>query len=279
MLAKPAPSPDVVTRRRRQLRNSMGQRPFRRKAPWILVPAAVAAVAAGLVIAPGRFGNAPPPMTSARDVLLVAATTAARTHEEPGKYWHVTVTQNGQQREEYWYQRDGQLWIKGEGLKGEGKLTKLISKPEPFAIGPLRMTFDELRQLPADENALYTQLRSAVADSHLRTSAGPLSDAQEDGAATETLISLISEAPVSPEVRAGAYRALAARPGVQDLGDADGGRRLQVQVTDGTDTIVVDPNTAHVHNTSSWVPLTGGIMSSDGNVTIDTEWTDDLPAE
>ncbi|MER6943730.1 hypothetical protein ABT294_06870 [Nonomuraea sp. NPDC000554] len=212
------------------------------------------------------------------DILLVAATTAARTPEGSGTYWHITVTKNGRQQAQYWYRRDGQSWIKGEGLKGEGKLVK-FGEPAPFMIGPLRMTFEELRQLPDDGNALYTRLRTAVADSDLRTSAGPLNDAQEDGATVESLVSLVGEAPISPEVRAAAYRALAARPGVQDLGDADGGRRLQVPVSDGTDTVVVDPDTAQVRNTSAWVPLTGGIVHTDGNVTIDTEWTDDLPAE
>ncbi|MGW5685717.1 hypothetical protein [Nonomuraea sp. NPDC003754] len=87
----------------------------------------------------------------------------------------------------------------------------------------------------------------------------------------------ISEAPVSPEVRAAAYRALAARPGVQDLGDADGGRRLQVPVLDGQETLTIDPETGQLRNTSVWAPLTGGTAHSSGPVTIATEWTDRLP--
>lgn len=276
LLTKPEPSPDVVARRRQELRRSMRRRTPRIGLRWVLVPTAAAAVAAALVIVPGHVGNSPP-VSGARDVLLVAATTAERTPEGAGTYWHITISQEGKPQQEYWYLKDGQVWIKGEGLKGEGKLTHFTDKPQPFAIGPLQMTFEELRQLPTDENGLYEKLKSAVADSDLRTSAGKLSDEQQEGATMETLLSLISEAPVSPEVRAAAYRALAARPGAQDLGDADGGRRLQVPVLDGQETLIIDPETGQLRSTSVWAPLIGGIARSDGPVTIATEWTDQLP--
>ncbi|MFF5212668.1 CU044_5270 family protein [Streptosporangium sp. NPDC000396] len=276
LLAKPDPSPDVVARRRQELRHSMRRRTPRVGLRWVLVPAAAAAVAAALVIVPGHVGNSPS-ASGARDVLLVAATTAERAPEGAGTYWHITITQEGKPQQEYWYKKDGQFWLKGEGLKGEGKLTQFADKPQPFAIGPLQMTFEALRQLPTDENGLYEKLKSAVADGDLRTSAGRLSDEQQEGATMETLLSLISEAPVSPEVRAAAYRALAARPGVQDLGDADGGRRLQVPVLDGQETLTIDPETGQLRNTSVWAPLTGGTAHSSGPVTIATEWTDQLP--
>ncbi|MEU7900241.1 CU044_5270 family protein [Nonomuraea sp. NPDC049152] len=276
LLTKPEPSPDVVARRRQELRRSMRRRTPRIGLRWVLVPTAAAAVAAALVIVPGHVGNSPP-VSGARDVLLVAATTAEHTPEGAGTYWHITITREGKPQQEYWYQKDGQVWIKGEGLKGEGKLTHFTDKPQPFAIGPLQMTFEELRQLPTDENGLYEKLKSAVAGSDLRTSAGRLSDEQQEGATMETLLSLISEAPVSPEVRAAAYRALAARPGAQDLGDADGGRRLQVPVLDGQETLIIDPETGQLRSTSVWAPLMGGIARSDGPVTIATEWTDHLP--
>ncbi|MGV9309096.1 CU044_5270 family protein [Nonomuraea sp. NPDC003727] len=276
LLAKPDPSPDVVARRRQELRRSMRRRTPGIGLRWVLVPAAAAAVAAALVIVPGHVGNSPP-ASGARDVLLVAATTAERAPEGSGTYWHITITQEGKPQQEYWYKKDGRFWLKGEGLKGEGKLTQFADKPQPFAIGPLRMTFEALRQLPTDANGLYEKLKSAVADGGLRTSAGKLSDEQQEGATIESLLSLISEAPVSPEVRAAAYRALAARPGVQDLGDADGGRRLQVPVLDGQETLTIDPETGQLRNTSVWAPLTGGTAHSSGPVTIATEWTDRLP--
>ncbi|MEU7861081.1 hypothetical protein [Nonomuraea sp. NPDC049141] len=280
LLAKPDPSPETVARRRRQLRADMGRHAPKRRARWFLIPLAAAATAAALVIASSRFGDSPPSIESGRDVLLVAAATAERTPEGSGTYWHITITHEGHPLEQYWYRRDGQFWLKGKGLKGDGRLLKFPGEPMPFAVGPLRMRFDELRRLPDDENALYTRLRSAVAEADVRTSAGVPSAAEQDGFAVETLLSLISEAPVSPQVRAAAYRALAARPGVVDLGEADGGRRLQIPMAHGLETVVVDPNTARVRNTPVWALLTGGIASSqDGGVTIDAEWTDQLPAE
>ncbi|GGT45982.1 CU044_5270 family protein [Nonomuraea spiralis] len=245
----------------------------------VLVPAlglAAAAVAAAVVIVPGQAGN-PPAASGARDVLLVAATSAERAPEGSGTYWHITITQEGKPQQEYWYKKNGQFWLKGEGLKGEGKLTQFPVKPQPFSIGALRMTFEELRQLPGDANSLYEKLKSAVAAGDLRTSAGELNAEQQEWATMETLLSLVSEAPVAPDVRAAAYRALAARPGVQDLGDADGGRRFQVPVLDGQETLIIDPETGKLRSTSVWAMLSGGTAHSSGPVTIATEWTDQLP--
>ncbi|MFC7585216.1 sigma-70 family RNA polymerase sigma factor [Nonomuraea antimicrobica] len=251
-----------------------------RLARWALIPAVAAAVAAALVIVPGRFGDPRPPITSSRDVLLVAADTAERTPEGTGTYWHITITKKGSPTQEYWYRRDGHFWIKGKGMKGEGKLLEWPSEPQPFAVGPLRMSFEELRSLPADEDALYTRLRADVPESGVRINAGqPMTAAEQDSLATMALLSLIGEAPVSPEVRAAAYRALASRPGVVDLGETDGGRRLQIPVAVGNGTMVVDQDTGRIRETSVWAPLTGGLAHTQdgGMVTIDARWTDRLP--
>ncbi|MBN6058018.1 CU044_5270 family protein, partial [Nonomuraea sp. RK-328] len=281
LLAKPEPSPEVVARRRQQLRARMGVRVPRRRTRWLLVPVAAAAVAAAVVVGVARPGGAPPTVTTARDVLLVAATTAERTPEGSGTYWHITVTVGERPPAEYWYRRDGQFWIKGKGLKGEGKLFRFTTKPQPFNLGPLRMSFDELRGLPGDEDALYARLRSAVAAADIRTSAGTPSEADKDDFTVMTLLSLVSEAPVAPQVRAAAYRALASRPGVTDLGETDGGRRLRIPLHGGDNEVVVDPETARVRNTPVWAPLTGGLAftTTGEGATIDAEWTDELPAE
>lgn len=86
------------------------------------------------------------------------------------------------------------------------------------------------------------------------------------------------EAPVSPQVRAAAYRALASRPGGVDLGETGGGRHLRVPVMFGKGTMIVDPDTGRIRETSAWAPLAGGMaQTQDGMVTIDAEWTDRLP--
>ncbi|TDE58586.1 hypothetical protein E1295_04925 [Nonomuraea mesophila] len=268
-LLERAASPSPTARRRRT--------PWRR-VRWILIAAVAAAIAAALVIVPGRVGDSQQPVMSSRDVLLVAAATAERTPEGAGTYWHITITNEEAVTEEYWYRRDGQFWIKGKGLKGGGTLLEWPMEPQPFAVGPLRMAFAELRSLPADEKALYTRLWSAVPGSGVRPSGVPITAAERDGLAMEALISLISEAPVSPQVRAAAYRALASRPGVVDLGETDGGRRLQVPVASGNGIMVVDPDTGRIRETSVWAPLTGGMAHDpDGMWTIDAEWTDQLP--
>ncbi|GLW12628.1 hypothetical protein Misp01_77560 [Microtetraspora sp. NBRC 13810] len=268
LLERAAGAPSLTARRRV---------PWRR-ARWVLIPAVAAAITAALVVVPGRFGDSRPPITSSRDVLLVAADTAERTPEGTGTYWHITITRKGAPTQEYWYRRDGHFWIKGKGLKGGGKLFEWPSESQPFAVGPLRMTFEELRSLPADEDALYTRLRAAVPASGVRPSGEPITAAEQDGAAMRALLSLISEAPVSPQVRAAAYRALASRPGVVDLGETDGGRHLQIPVASGKGTLVVDPDTGRIRETSVWAPLTGGVAhTQNGMVTIDAEWTDRLP--
>ncbi|MEV0236382.1 CU044_5270 family protein [Nonomuraea sp. NPDC050786] len=251
-----------------------------RRARWVLIPAVAAAVAAALVIVPNGSGGSRSPSMSSRDVLLVAADTAERTPEGAGTYWHITITKQGSPTQEYWYRRDGHFWIKGEGMKGDGKLFEWPLKPQPFAVGPLRMSFEELRSLPADKDALYTRLWSAVPGSGVRIDAGPMTAAEQDGLAMYALLSLISEAPVSPQVRAAAYRAVASRPGVVDLGETSGGRHLQVPVAFGKGTMVVDQDTGRIRETSVWAPLGGGIaFTEDGMVTIDAEWTDRLPPE
>ncbi|UBU10283.1 CU044_5270 family protein [Nonomuraea gerenzanensis] len=278
-----APSPAARTAARAALLERAAsparrRRPAWQRARWLMIPAVAAAVAAAFLIVPDRSADPRPPVMSSRDVLLVAADTAERTPEGDGTYWHITITKEGAPTQEYWYRRDGRFWLKGKGLKGEGRLLEWPGKPQPFAVGPLRMSFEELRSLPAEEDALFARLRSAVAGSGVRTSGGPLTAAEQDGAALEALVALIGEAPVPPQVRAAAYRALAARPGVVDLGESEGGRRLQVPVTSGDGVMVVDPDTGRIRETSVWAPLTGGIaQTQDGMVRIDTEWTDRLP--
>ncbi|MGV9777200.1 CU044_5270 family protein [Streptosporangium sp. NPDC003464] len=300
LLAKPEPSRDVIDRRRHQLRNAMRGAPVRRRgigrlAGGLALTAAVAAAAvvmiASGVTAPTASPSGPPAAAqrlSARQVLLVAATTAERTPEGSGKYWHVTVVHKDddgrvseRRRQEYWFQRDGQTWLRGPELKGGGKIQHFTGA-QPFRLGPLEMSFEELRRLPADPDALRAALRTGIADGvqrgDIRTSAGRLSAEEQDDSVFEALTSLISQAPVSPEVRAAAFRAIASLPDVQSLGAVQGGHGLQVSLSSGQVRLVVDPETSWVRDTNFYVPQSGGqLFITEGTASIVAEWTDHLP--
>jgi hypothetical protein len=141
---------------------------------------------------------------------------------------------------------------------------------------PVSPAFAALKRLPVHRR----RRASGQTTEGILPGGEPVPAAEQDGRALEALVSLISEAPVSPEIRAAAYRALAARPGVADLGETDGGRRMQIPVALGEGVMVIDPETARIRETSVWAPLTGGIAHTrDGMVTIDAEWTDHLPPE
>ncbi|SNT64973.1 hypothetical protein SAMN05216276_11502 [Streptosporangium subroseum] len=299
LLAKPEPSRDVIDRRRHQLQNAMRRTPVRRRRiGWLAggltltaVAAAVAVVVASGATLPTGSPGGPPvaaQQQSARQVLLVAAATAERIPEGSGKYWHVTVTRkddNGRvfekRREEYWFQRDGQTWIRGLGLKGEGKIQHFTG-PQPFRLGPLETSFEKLRKLPADPAALQAALRIEITDGvrrgDIRTSAGEPSADDRNDFVFEALTSLISQVPVSSEVRAAAFRAIASLPNVQSLGAVEGGHGLQVSLSSEQVRLVVDPETSWVRDTNFYVPQGGGrLFLMDGTASIVAEWTDHLP--
>jgi hypothetical protein len=90
------------------------------------------------------------------------------------------------------------------------------------------------------------------------------------------LISLVSTLPAPPEVRAAAFRAIAAYPGVESLGAVPGGQGLRLP-EDGR--LVVDPSTGLVSGTSVWVSGDGGVVTDPKSTTrINAEWTDTPPA-
>ncbi|MEV6865306.1 CU044_5270 family protein [Streptosporangium subroseum] len=299
LLVKPEPSRDVIDRRRHQLRNAMHGSPVRRRRiGWLTGGLALTAVAAAVAVmiasgaaVPAGSPEGPPVAVrqqSARQVLLVAAATAERIPEGSGKYWHVTVTRkddNGRvsekRQEEYWFQRDGQTWIRGLGLKGQGR-TQHFTGPQPFRLGPIEASFELLQQLPTDPAALQAALRTEIADGvrrgDIRTSAGEPSADDQDDFVFDALTCLVSQAPVSSEVRAAAFRAIASLPDVQSLGAVEGGHVLQVSLSSGQVRLVVDPETSWVRDTNFYVPLGGGrLFHMEGTASIVAEWTDHLP--
>jgi hypothetical protein len=152
-----------------------------------------------------------------------------------------------------------------------------ITRPAPFSLVAVDLTLDQPRALPAEPAALTAWIANAVEHSDARTSAGELTASARALATFESLISLVSTLPASPAVRAAAFRAIAAYPGVESLGAVPAGQGLLLP---GGERLVVDPSTGRVNGTSVHLTMDGAVagVAASNTATIDAEWTDTLPA-
>lgn len=283
-LHKPDPSREAVDEGRHRLQNAM-RRPSRsRRTGWIAAglsltgaAAATAVVVTSASTTSPATPNGPPSPASARQVLLVAAESAARTPDGEGTYWHVgTVWQGGRsQRLETWTTRTGRSWVRG--TKTEGRVVKVAS-PQPF--GGLDLTIEQIEKLPADPAALKQRIAGYVRRSHARTSAGALTAEDREQLGFTFLVSLVSASPARAGTRAAAFRAIASYPDVKSLGEVDGGQGLEFSVSGHRARLVVDPATGRVRNTNFLVTPGGATMwiAAPGSVTITAGWTDTRPS-
>jgi hypothetical protein len=278
------PAQDVVDRSRHRLQNHMltGRR---RRTGRLAVGAGLVAVAAAAAVVvatlPGTPapGPAPAPQAAApvavtgQEVLLAAATVAAKSPASTGTYWHVGI--DSSQDYEYWTKADGQVWFRG--AKSGGHVMPLGGLP--FRLGGAEATMGQIQALPTEPAALRDWIANLVAHSDIRTSAGPLTADQRQQAVLEGLISLVSTLPAPPAVRAAAFRAIAVYPGVRAVGAVPGGQGLQVPGPGGSALLVVDPATGRVNKTSMFVTADGAVAQSAEGTTfgISAEWTDTLP--
>ncbi|MGW5715636.1 CU044_5270 family protein [Amycolatopsis sp. NPDC003865] len=265
------PSPDVVDRSRHRLQNHvLGGRRRKRVLPLAIgtgLVAAAAAVAVVVATSPGPAAPPPPPQAVAPvytgpQVLLAAATAAERAHVGTGKYWH-TTTKVGKTTWEYWTTADGQEWYRGENTHGKAVLQP---RPRPIRVnGGDDVTLSTILTLPPDPAALRAWLIVGF------TRHGLPAD-QFGFAVLGGLIDLVSTVPSPPAVRAAAFRAIAAYPGVTALDDRSvrlpGGGRL-----------VVDPATGQVDSSSVFLDRNGKPATNANGDTyaVSGEWTDDLP--
>ncbi|RSN26313.1 hypothetical protein DMC63_00220 [Streptomyces sp. WAC 05977] len=283
-LAPDEPSQDVVDRSRHRLQNRIqGGRTARRRAGWLAAGAGLAAAAAAVVAIaaiPAASVDGPPVRTvSGQEILLAAATAAERSPDGAGSYWHVKVAEadggaasNGY---EYWIKPDGQLWVRG--AKTGGKVAPLKERSAtPFSLVAVDLTLEQLRALPTAPDALKAWIADALERSDARTSAGELTASDREQAAFQSLISLVSTLPATPEVRATAFRMIADQPGVQNLGKVPGGHGLLLPTGER---LVVDPETGRVNGTSVFVTRDGAVVkvANPAGVRIDAEWTNTLP--
>ncbi|RSM72923.1 hypothetical protein DL991_32515 [Amycolatopsis sp. WAC 01375] len=282
-LASDGPSQDVVDRSRHRLQNRIrGGRTSRRRSGWLVAGAGLAAAAAVVAIAamPAAPVDGPPVRTvSGQEILLAAATAAERSPEGAGSYWHVKVAEAdgaaASSGYEYWIKPDGQSWMRG--AKTGGKVTPL--KPQsatPFSLVAVDLTLEQLRALPTEPDALKAWIAEALERSDARTSAGELTASDREQAAFQSLISLVSTLPATPEVRATAFRVIADYPGVENLGAVPGGQGLSLPTGER---LVVDPETGRVNGTSIFVTMDGAVnkVANPAGARINAEWTNTLP--
>ncbi|TDD78939.1 hypothetical protein E1293_24805 [Actinomadura darangshiensis] len=287
-LHKPDPSREAVDEGRHRLQNAMRRPSRRRRTAWTaagLGLAGAAAATAVVVTTSGSGGptgtpNGPPSPMSARQVLLVAAESAARAPEGKGTYWHVEYVRNGPGAEgrsreswESWTTRTGRTWT--SSAKAGGRLLKGSSG---LSLGGLPVTFKQVENLPAEPAALKKWIAKGWQGSDVRTSAGKLTAADRREFGLYSLVSLVTDVPAAPGVRAAAFRAIATYPGVRSLGEVDGGQGLEF----GSEPqrLVVDPATGRVRNTNFYVPQSGGTVwiQPPATMTITASWTDTKPA-
>ncbi|GII80074.1 hypothetical protein Sru01_50560 [Sphaerisporangium rufum] len=281
LLAAPEPSPEAAERSLRRLQRRM-RRPARpRHMAWPAAGLGLAAAAtAAVLLLPGAVEptatpNGPPAAAvrlTGGQILLAAATTAARASEGSGAYWYVRTRSDGGDAFESWTARDGRTRVRGEKTAGR---TVELGPRTSFRLGGLPVDFDRLEKLPAEPDALTAWIADGVARGDITTSAGRLDAAGQERAVLTGLVSLVSQLPASPEVRAAAFRALAGHPGVESAGAAGGGEALRIPAGDGEPVrLVVDPATSRVRGTTFYVTADGAEVTAERPVTIEARWTD-----
>ncbi|MWA05140.1 hypothetical protein F8568_033210 [Actinomadura sp. LD22] len=274
-LAGPEPSADVVDRSRHRLQNAMrgGSAERGRRKRWIAAGVGLtAAAAAGAVVVsdPSAPEAKKEPVLSGRQVMLAAATTAAAKPAATGTYWHTKlVLTMGKVTHvtETWTRRDGATWLSG----APGLVSRVAKRP---VMSGSDLDFAGVQRLPTDPDRLKAGL--------LKSARYPAARENPQLWTINLLQSVLSEAPAPPQVRAAAYRALAALPHIDNLGRTAGGYRLKISFmndsgthVDGTETIVVDPKSTRLR-VEGWGGFGGG-PNPFGPSQTTSGWTDTLP--
>jgi hypothetical protein len=306
VLATPGPSSDTVRKGRGELERlirhqsrARARRPGWRMAGLGLTAAAVAvAVTAAVMVTSGTRTRPGAPVRSTatgrhpatakqsvQQMLLTAAASAQRAPAGSGTYWYVRVraaTGNGNKLylAESWTKRNGETWIRNRGTGRQ--VIELPRSPAvlgPFFLGGRELTFRQLQHLPADPAALTRWIVTNAARHGGKTGGPAPSKAQEREDIFDSLDSLLSELPTTPQVRAAAFRALAALPGVTSLGQAGGGQGLRFTTLGGEQaTLIIDPASGQIHATNFFVDNQGATFWQQiPNATITGRWTNTLP--
>ncbi|MEU7747980.1 hypothetical protein [Nonomuraea sp. NPDC049158] len=232
---------------------------------------AVAAAVAVAVIVTSMVSPAAVPVAG-RDVLLMAAASAEHIPQGTGTYWHITRTwqgPNAPQMQESWTTRDGHRWSRNEPYAAPGAVVK---DPAPFRLMGAEIGFEELERLPADPE----ELKERIAGLPQYDSA--MTPADRQGELVSPLITLITELPTPAQVRSAAFEALATTPGIKNAGPVEGGQELLIPLSASLKIrMVVDPEAARVARANILLTAEGGSAMSNSYISVNTEWTDELP--
>jgi hypothetical protein len=180
-------------------------------------------------------------------ILLAAAISAAK--QQPGTYWHykIEITMafkapvgvGAIDTVEEWVAHDGSFWSAQPACDA---IPAGVVADGPGYIGNL--TYQQTEHLPTRPAALAAWFAS-------RTPPAITTDAW----VAESLIDLEWVDPTPPQVRAAAFRALAALPDVTSLGPVPGGQELLIkspQDPTAWEKVVIDPATSLVRSDANF---------------------------
>jgi hypothetical protein len=287
LLATPEPSDATIGCGRQQLvaairaparrrRVAAPGRGNRRPAAWLAggLGLAAAATAAALLLSSGAPAapRSHPPVTAGsgaaahqagQQILLTAATSAAA--QPSGTYWHFkirTAMAGSSSVNEEWVAQDGRYWSAQPAC--DGIPAGVVAEGTGYGGFAYKsgdfLTYQLTNDLPTSPAAL-----TAWFARYAPPGTAPQVWLIESFTALEWLV------PTPPQVRAAAFRALAALPGVTSLGRVPGGQELLIkppQDPSQWEELVIDPAT--------------GLVLSDNNgkatTTIEADsWTNHLP--
>jgi hypothetical protein len=293
LLAPPEPSDATISRGRRQLvaairtpaRRRLAAargRGSRRSAGWLAggLGVAAAATAAAVVLSIGSApavprGHSPVPggASAARQegqrILLAAASSAAA--QPSGTYWHfkIQITMAGSpapgngETDETWTDRAGKYWAAQPAC---GTIPAGVVASGPGYAGFVYdragdlLTYKQTEHLPTSPAALAAWFARYT----------PPATATDEWLAG-SLIALEWQLPTPPQVRAAAFRALAALPNITSLGPAPGGQALLIKdpkKPDDWEKLVIDPATGLVRSDTN---------SKSATIIEAANWTTHLP--
>jgi hypothetical protein len=259
-------------------------RPRRTHRRWrfLVAPAAAAAAVTAIavtltvVVPAGRSGSGPPSRRAdatrptGSQILLAAAARVA--HQHPGKYWHILLDDNEANAPRpasgaggQWIAHDGTFWSNPPCRAGlSGKVVMKNADGVAFSLGNpqnnhLPWTYDLVKNWPTSAAALQARIAT-----YTKYYGGDKSDDLEALVALELLV------PAPPGVRAAAYRAIAAFPGLQNWGVQMGGQAVFVPAQDGGPGLLVfDRATGLIHSVT--VPV------GTATTVFTAQWTNHLP--